>query len=86
VTPARRTTRLQPDLVGGPVRAADASFAWRGSLQPGAPHYYQLTAPGLLIEYDNTQNGANHIHSVVRDPRGDFGADLLAEHYRRRHS
>jgi len=79
-------SRLRPDLVGAQVPAAEASFAWRGSLQRGAPHYYQLTAPGLLVEYDNTQNGANHIHSVVRDPRGDFGADLLAEHYRARHA
>jgi hypothetical protein len=60
-------------------------FAWAGPLDPGQPHYYRLHGPTLLIEYDNTQNGANHIHSVWRDPRGDFGADPLAAHYRHHH-
>jgi hypothetical protein len=36
----------------------------------------------FLIEYDNTQNNANHIHCVWRDFNGDWGEDLLAEHYR----
>ena len=66
--------------------ALDAiSFAWAGSLDPGEPHYYRLQGPGLLVEYDNTQNGVNHIHSVWRDPEGDFGADLLAQHYAQAH-
>jgi hypothetical protein len=56
-------------------------FAWAGSLEKGGPHYYRVQAPGFLIEYDNTQNGANHIHSVWRDFNGDWGADLLKEHY-----
>jgi hypothetical protein len=60
-------------------------FAWAGALDAGQPHYYRLHGPTLLIEYDNTQNGANHIHSVWRDPRGDFGADPLAAHYRHHH-
>jgi hypothetical protein len=60
-------------------------FAWAGPLDPAQPHYYRLHGPTLLIEYDNTQNGANHIHSVWRDPRGDFGADPLAAHYRHQH-
>ena len=61
------------------------SFAWAGPLEPARPHYYRLHGPTLLIEYDNTQNGANHIHSVWRDPRGDFGLDPLAAHYRHHH-
>jgi hypothetical protein len=48
-------------------------FGWSGSPEPGRPHYYRLQGPRLLIEYDNVQNGANHVHSVWRDPRGDFG-------------
>lgn len=56
-------------------------FAWAGGLDPGEGHYYRIHGPTLLIEYDNTQNGANHIHAVVRDPRGDFGEDFLKEHY-----
>ena len=60
-------------------------FAWAGPLDPAQPHYYRLHGPTLLIEYDNSQNGANHIHSVWRDPRGDFGADPLAAHYRHHH-
>ena len=57
-------------------------FAWAGSLERGAPHYYRVQTPKFLIEYDNTQNGANHIHSVWRDFDGDFGLDLLEAHYR----
>jgi hypothetical protein len=56
-------------------------FAWAGVEQRGGPHYYRIQAPAFLIEYDNTQNGANHIHSVWRDFNGDFGLDLLAMHY-----
>jgi hypothetical protein len=55
-------------------------FGWAGDVSPGEPHYYRLTGPRLLIEYDNTQGGANHAHSVWRDPDGDFGTDLLASH------
>ena len=60
-------------------------FAWAGSAEPGDPHYYRIHGPTFLIEYDNTQNDANHIHSVWRDLSGDFGRDLLAEHYAASH-
>ena len=60
-------------------------FAWAGSVERGGPHYYRLQAPKFLIEYDNTQNEANHIHSVWRDFDGDFGLDLLQAHYRSSH-
>ena len=63
----------------------DLRFAWLGSLEEGKPHYYRLQAPRFLVEYDNRQDGANHIHTVVRDPAGDFGADLLARHYEEHH-
>lgn len=61
------------------------SFAWAGSLQPGAGHYYRIQGPMLLIEYDNTQNNANHVHTVVRDLTNDFAEDILKEHYRKEH-
>jgi uncharacterized protein DUF3500 len=61
-------------------------FAWAGSLEPGAACYYRLRGPRLLIEYDNAQRLANHAHSVWRDPDGDFGADVLAEHLAAHHS
>jgi hypothetical protein len=48
-------------------------FGWAGGSEPGQPHYYRIQGPRLLIEYDNVQNGANHVHSVWRDPEGDFG-------------
>jgi len=63
----------------------DVHFAWAGGLERGEPHYYRLHGPRLLIEYDNTQDDVNHVHSVWRDPDGDFGADLLAEHYEHAH-
>lgn len=56
------------------------TFAWAGELERGRPHYYRVQGPTFLIEYDNTQNDANHIHSVWRDFEGDFGRDLLREH------
>jgi len=57
------------------------SFAWAGSLDVGMPHYYRVQGSSFLIEYDNTQNDANHIHSVWRDFTEDFGRDLLREHH-----
>jgi Protein of unknown function (DUF3500) len=68
----------------GPVAEAEAArvlgerleelhFGWAGSPEPGRPHYYRIQGPGLHVEYDNVQNGANHVHSVWRDPEGDFG-------------
>jgi hypothetical protein len=57
-------------------------FAWAGGLQAGQPHYYRVHGPTLLIEYDDTQNDANHIHTVYRDLQHDFGGDVLRAHYR----
>lgn len=62
-----------------------ARFAWAGATEPGIGHYYRIAGPRLLIELDNTQDGANHVHTVLRDPADDFGADLLARHYRSSH-
>ncbi|MGW5360069.1 DUF3500 domain-containing protein [Actinopolymorpha pittospori] len=61
------------------------TFCWAGSEQRGLGHYYALTAPPFLLEYDNTQNDNNHIHTVWRDLRHDWGEDLLAAHYARQH-
>ena len=60
-------------------------FAWAGSPAVGGPHYYRVQTPTFLIEYDNTQNNANHIHSVWRDFEGDFGLDMLKMHYQASH-
>lgn len=61
------------------------TFAWAGSLKEGQGYYYRIQGPMLLIELDNTQNNANHIHSVVRDLTNDFGEDILREHYQKEH-
>jgi hypothetical protein len=60
----------------------EVAFAWAGSTRPGEAHYYRIQGPSFLVEYDNTQNDANHIHTVWRDFDGDFGRDLLRQHYR----
>ncbi len=60
-------------------------FAWAGGGEVGAPHYYRVQTPAFLIEYDDTQNNANHIHSVWRDFDGDFGLDMLKMHYQASH-
>ncbi len=69
----------------GKAGIENLSFAWAGSLQPGAGHYYRIQGPMLLIEYDNTQNNANHVHTVVRDLTNDFAEDILREHYEKEH-
>ncbi len=74
----RRWEALEPDL--GAV-----TFAFAGEPAHRRPHYYRLQGPALLVEYDNTQDGANHVHTVVRDPEGDFGDDLLLAHRARHH-
>ena len=61
------------------------AFAWAGGDERRQPHYYRIQGERLLIEYDNTQNGANHIHAVWRDLANDFGGDILARHYAERH-
>lgn len=60
-------------------------FAWAGTITPGGPHYYRIHGPTFVVEYDNTQNNANHVHSVWRDFENDFGRDLLRKHYESSH-
>jgi hypothetical protein len=64
----------------------DVTFAWAGSDEPGRGHYYAVRGQRFLIEYDNTQNGANHIHAVWRDLDNDWGEDLLARHLASAHA
>ncbi len=64
---------------------ANLFFAWAGGIEKGQLHYYRIQTPAFVIEYDDTQNNANHIHSVWRDFDGDFGMDLLAQHYQASH-
>jgi hypothetical protein len=71
---ADRTARLQKAGVD------KITFAWAGPIERGQRHYYRVQGPTFLIEYDNTQNNGNHVHSVWRDFQGDFGRDLLREH------
>jgi hypothetical protein len=76
--PARVAEEVARIRAGG----ADAiHFAWAGSLEPGRPHYFRLHGPCLIVEYDNTQDGANHVHTVWHDPTNSFGDDLLRRHY-----
>lgn len=80
---------LSPDLIASQKQRVMQQgfdrfrFAWAGSLTPGEACYFRVHGPATLIEHDNSQNGANHIHSVWRDIASDFGHDALAEHYRR---
>ena len=73
-------TRIQADGWEG------ARFAWMGGTEPGVGHYYRLQGKNFVVEYDNTQNGANHPHAVWRDGQRDFGMDLLKEHYAKSHA
>jgi hypothetical protein len=84
-------TRHSPEIAAvrlDRIRSAGMNnifFAWAGGLEHGQAHYYRIQGSTFLIEYDNIQNNANHIHSVWRDFNGDFGLDLLAMHHNRDH-
>ena len=67
---------------------AKCRFAWAGVRAHGVgnPHYYRIQGPTIIIEYDNTQNNANHVHTIVRDLKHDFGGDELLEHYKHGHN
>ena len=79
--------RIRRDLAKGDLAKIEKSgwdkvhFAWAGGTERGQGHYYRVQGQTFLIEYDNTQNDANHVHSVWRDFTGDFGEDILAKHY-----
>lgn len=73
---ARRWKRIEAAGIGA-VR-----FAWAGGSAPGRGHYYRIQGPTFVVEYDNTQNGANHVHSVWHDLDGGIATDLLRRHYR----
>ena len=77
------------DSIQAPYRDAldldELRFAWMGSTERGEPHYFRLHGPEFLFEYDNVQNGGNHVHSVWRNVANDFGEDLLARHYAEAH-
>ncbi len=78
--PAELAAGLAAGLAG-----AELHFAWEGTSGTAGGHYYRVQGPDLLIEYDNTDNDANHCHTVLRRPSGDFGEDLLAAHRRHGH-
>jgi hypothetical protein len=64
---------------------ASAFFAWAGGTAATDKHYYRVQTAEFVIEFDKTQDEANHIHSVWRDFTNDFGGDLLAAHYKASH-
>ena len=82
------TSKMVDDLADQRTEAlrnagiAEIGFAWAGGVERGEPHYYRVQGPTFLIEYDNTQNDGNHVHSIWRAYAGDFGRDLLREHLR----
>lgn len=83
-----RYTRLFAAVMMKEIESAglhNLRFAWAGATKPGLGnrHYYRIQGPTIIIEYDNTQNNANHIHTVIRDLKNDFGGDELLEHYKR---
>jgi hypothetical protein len=61
----------------------EVRFGWAGATVSGEGHYYRIQGKTFLIEFDNTQRNANHIHTVWRDFKGDFGRDLIKEHYQK---
>ncbi len=85
-----RYTRLLATAMEKEIQEAGMDllkFAWAGNRAPGIghPHYYRIQGPTIIIEYDNTQNNANHVHTVIRDLKNDFGGDPLLDHYKQSH-
>ena len=73
--------KFRPELISKiastPLGETDSMvFAWGGSLEPGKGHYYRIVTKNHMIEYDNVQNGASHVHCVWRDFDGDFGENI----------
>lgn len=81
--PDELAEREAAKFTGG--RLDKVHFAWAGGTERHQPHYYRLQGPRLLVEYDNTQRDVNHIHTVWRDPEGDFGFDVLGVHLQEAH-
>ncbi|WP_395748611.1 DUF3500 domain-containing protein [Prosthecobacter sp.] len=81
--------RLRPEIAEAARAEFKAAgtifFAWAGGKERGEPHYYRVQGKTFLLEYDNTQNDANHVHSVWRSFDGDFGRDVLGEHVKQAH-
>jgi hypothetical protein len=73
--------RLAEPLADRLTPAGPVHFAWAGPDAPRLRHYYRIQADDLLIEFDQTDDGDGHAHTVLRRPRGDFGGDLLAAHH-----
>ena len=79
-------TRIRSDLAEDKLNALRQGglekihLAWGGPIDRTQPHYYRLHGGDFVVEYDNRQNGANHIHSVLRDVNNDFAADVLRDH------
>lgn len=83
-----RYTKQMADIIWKDMEKAgwkNVHFAWAGAQQWGAAQYYRIQGPSFLIEYDNTQNNANHVHTTFRELNNDFGEDLLEQHYKTAH-
>jgi hypothetical protein len=84
-------SRSRPELADATWKEISAAgvdnitFGWAGAIERGAGSYYRIQGPTFLLEFDNTQNNANHVHTVFREFKGDFGQDLLREHYANEH-
>ena len=81
-------TTYRPEISQAYLRTIDVddlSFAWMGSMQRREPHYYRLQGADFVFEYDNVQDDANHVHTVWRSKSGDFGDNLLPDHYQSAH-
>jgi hypothetical protein len=82
------TGRHREDLAAADMKKIEAAgigkirFGWAGGTRPGEAWYYRIQGPTFLMEAANTQNDANHVHATWRDFEGDFGRDILGEHYR----
>ena len=78
--------QVRPDMASEKWRRIESEgfdglhWAWAGPLDPAEPHYYRIHGGNFVVEFDNRQNGANHIHSVWRDVENDFANDVLGEH------
>ena len=89
---AEFTDRHRKDLAEANMKKITAAgidnirFGWAGGTQPGDAWYFRIQGPTFIMEAANTQNQANHIHLTWRDFDGDFGHDILSEHFHQHES
>ncbi|MEM8823259.1 MAG: DUF3500 domain-containing protein [Pseudomonadota bacterium] len=64
--------KAQRDAALARATAGPMHLSWRGPLDVDRPHYWRLQGSAFTLEWDDTRNNSDHVHSVWRDYDADF--------------